>query len=349
MQVESSIEAFTTYVAKRHTHGTAAKYAQSATRFLAFCQRNNLELRTLPPGILRIFADYLLHEGMKNSTVKSTVSGVSKYLEWCRANGIVMPVFASPDLPKQHRPPPNVLSSKALLAYIAISSRLHEPVRTALILLPFCGLRSFELAQLRLSDIKMIRLPPTNSRPQMELVAFQIQGKGGKFRISPLLEDGKPLLIAYLQKYRRVLHFDSPYLFPMLKGRPISSRTIRLHVQQIREAIARRIGTEADKIHPHALRRTYLTALWKQGIDPLTIAKIAGHASVQTSYDHYLAIEADDIAGATAHVRLVEKGLNADRRAAAGARLSAFLENTAQSRGVLPIPDMPPTPPPETE
>ena len=333
-----SVEAFRAYIHARKSKTTALKYGQAATKFVSFCARHNLSIDNLPPGVLSLFSDSLLHDGMKMSSVRAMCSGVSRYIDWCRNKGKNVPVLGSPDLPKGHRPPPNVLTGQALMGYLALASRLHEPIRTALILLPFCGLRTFELATLKLSDIRSIRVPGSNGKPAQDLIVFSIIGKGGKHRVVPLLLDGKPLLLAYLKKWRRTQPGSN--LFPMgHRGEPISSRTLRHHVQAIRK----RVGEH--RLTPHTLRRTYLTTLHRQGLDIPTLTRIAGHASVQTTVDHYLAIEQDSIAGAVAGIRLVEKGAHAEKMAAATAGLSGFLSSSAFDRGVITVPDLPPTHP----
>jgi len=337
-----SVEAFRAYIYARKSKTTAVKYAQAATRFVSFCSRHNLSMDHLPPGVLSLFSDSLLHEGMKMSSVRAMCSGVSRYVDWCRNKGKNVPVMGSPDLPRSQRPPPNVLTGNALLSYLALASRLHEPIRTALVLLPFCGLRSFELSKLKLTDIRSIRVPGTHGRPDQDLIAFSVVGKGGKHRVVPLLLDGKPLLIAYLKRWRRTQR--GPHLFPMgQRNEPISPRTLRHHVQAIRK----RVGE--NRLTPHTLRRTYLTTLHRQGLDIPTLTRIAGHASVQTTVDHYLALENDTVAGSAAGIRLVERGPHSEKMAAATAGLSGFLSSSAFSRGVISVPDLPPTPPEDDE
>lgn len=332
---EQAVENFREYITKRLNKQTAVKYTAAVKRFLVFCGEHNLHFDRLPPGILHLYSDTLLHEGLKRSTVAGAISGVSKYLDWCRVQGAALPTMAKPDLPKTPKLPPNVLTNKALMAFFALASRLHEPIRTSLILLPFCGLRSFELAKLKISDVSTIKLDAAGERPAMELIAFSVIGKRGKFKKVPLLTDGKPLLLAYLKGWRiprigATGREDQGYLFPTTPNNPISPRTIRLHVQQIREKIG------MDKLHPHMFRATYLTTLWRHGIDIPSLTRIAGHDSVQTTINHYLSIEADDAAAAAGGVRLVAKGAHADGVHAAGRNLHKLLETTAHQRLVEP-------------
>jgi hypothetical protein len=46
------------------------------------------------------------------------------------------------------------------------------------------------------------------------------------------------------------------------------------------------------------MRRTYLTTLFKQGVSPTVLAKIAGHGNVQVLVNHYLQLDASDLAAA---------------------------------------------------
>ena len=324
LQLDTSVEAFRAYVYAVRSQATAIKYAQAAHRFLLFTGRHGLSLDRLPAGVLSLFAESLLHEGLKPGSVATMVAGARKYLEWCRSKGKGVPTLGKTDLPRNHVPSPNALRGDVLLGYLALASRLHEPVRTALLILPYCGLRSFELTSLQLGSIKQLEVPRAGGSQRM--LVFSVMGKGGKHRIVPLLLDGKPLLFQYLAGWRRKA--PGPWLFPSgPKGKTaISARTLRWHVKRIAKALG------GVRLTPHTLRRTYLTTLYKQGLDPATLTKIAGHRSIQTTYEHYLAIEPDEIAGSVSGMRLVAKGPLEQRVKQASGTLGAFLSGTSKGR-----------------
>ena len=324
VQLDTSVEAFRAYVYAVRSQATAIKYAQAAHRFLLFTGRHGLSIDRLTPGVLSLFAESLLHEGLKPGSVATMVAGARKYLEWCRSKGTGVPTLGKTDLPRTHLPSPNALRGDVLMGYLALASRLHEPVRTALLILPYCGLRSFELTGLQLSNIQQLEIPKQGGSQRM--LVFSVVGKGGKRRIVPLLLDGKPLLIQYLAGWRR--RFAGTWLFPSgPKGRTaISPRTLRWHVQRIAKALG------GVRLTPHTLRRTYLTTLYKQGLDPATLTKIAGHRSIQTTYEHYLAIEPDEIAGSVSGMRLVARGPQEARVQTASGTLGAFLSGTSKGR-----------------
>lgn len=332
-----SVDSFRAYITNAKTKATGIKYAQAAQRFLEFCGKNSLDIDRLPPAVLGLFGESLAHDGLRPASVHTFVAGAKKYLEWLQGRGRPIPALVRADLPKVPPSTPNVVQGNALVQYLALSSRKKEPVRTAMLLLPFCGLRSQELVSLELSHIKRMAVPAHNDRPAQDVVLLTVTGKGGKIRTVPLLLDGKRLLFDYLQRWRRV-QVNPRWLFPMTEIHHISPRTLRKHVKLVRLQIG------MDRLTPHTLRRTYLTTLYKAGLDPATLAKIAGHASLQTTYDHYLAIEAEDVAGAARDVRLVAKGPAVESAARAGAGVGSFLQRTAEGR-VHEVPEMPPLPP----
>lgn len=324
---DTSVESFRAYMQHARSKNTAIKYGQAAQRLLLFLGKNNLTVKNVPPGVLSLFAESLKHENCKPATVHTFVAGAKRYLEWLRAKGHVLPTISKADLPRVHSPPPNVVRGNDLLRFLTRASIQREPTRTATLLLPYCGLRSFELVGLKLTDIKRVHVPAYQSKAATEMVCLTVRGKGDDYRVVPLLLDGKPLLIAYLKGWRRLQPGD--WLFPMPGGGHMSTRTLRDSVKTIRDDL--NLG---KRVTPHTLRRTYTTTLHAQGVDVATLTKIVGHKSVQTTMDHYLAIEEDRIAGATTGVRLVAKGGTEDLTKIAGKGLHDFLTQTQEARGV---------------
>lgn len=338
-----SVDAFRASITQSKSKPTGIKYAQAATRFLAFCSLNGLKLEDLPAGALNLFCEYLRAEGLAPASVATFSAGAKRYLEWLKDRGRLIPHIARADLPRKQHGEPNIIKGNAIIHYIHHASQAPEPARTAMLLLPYCGLRSEEMVTLKLSNVEKVKTPAFRDRPSRHVVMFTFTGKGQKRRSAPLLLDGIPLLLAYLKNWRAKRPGD--WLFPMESGRHMSTRTLRKHIQAVR--IRAQLG---DKLTPHTLRRTYLTTLFREGLDPVTIAKIAGHESIQTTKDHYLAIESEDIAGATGDIRLVAKGALEAKVQEASLQVTSLLKSTSAGR-VVELPDAPPiqTVPPEEE
>lgn len=312
-----SVESFESYLRAVKAKNTAVKYAQSAERFLEFIEQKGLNFHRLQPGIISNYAQWLVEHNLASSSIHVMVAGAKSYLEWCRGQGGTVPLLSKTDLPKIHNSEPNALHDDALLQYLGAASRCREPVRSALLLHPYCGLRPEELVNVPLSAVRPVSLPKRGGGHEQHIVLV-VRGKGGDLRMVPVLMDGRHLLIKYLQSWRR--YQSGTWLFPMSDGNHVSSRTLRHYVQKIREHIG------VKRLTPHTMRRTYLTALWKSGVDVVSLTKIAGHKSIQTTMQHYLEVRPEDVAGAVGRQgsRLVVHGPE-ERQANAQQRMSEFM------------------------
>ena len=54
-----------------------------------------------------------------------------------------------------------------------------------------------------------------------------------------------------------------------------------------------------EHIHPHMLRHTYATTLYRAGIDLRTAQQLLGHSSIQMTAEIYTHLEAEDSVAAT--------------------------------------------------
>jgi len=231
------IEHFRAYLRSNRSESTAQKYAQAAEKLLLFCAQQRLPLESLPPGIITIFAEYLRANGLASSSVHTMAYGAKKFLSWLRARGIIKgDEFTDPDLPRITHELPNVPTTDDLVAFLSATAVQEEPQRTAILLLPFCGLRSNELTKLELSAISKVNAPNNEggTTAHLCLTVTSETAKGGVRRVVPLLPDGNRILMSYLQTWRRAQPNGSTWLFPMPDGGPISNRTLRHYVQRIR-------------------------------------------------------------------------------------------------------------------
>jgi len=325
---DTSVDQFHAYILRLNNPNTAGKYRLAAQKFVAFCSQNRLDLQRLPPGVLTLFTEVLVSQQLAPNSVAVMSAGAKKFLKWLQANGTIEPAnFTSPDLPRIKNAEPNSIGDADLLEYFRWGSRCPEPARTAILLLPFCGLRSEELLNLTLSSIKKYEVPTIGGGTTGTLCFYVERGKGGDSRTVPLLLDGRPILVAYLTGWRSSQFGE--YLFPAPDGlTPISTRTLRHYVQWIREQMIK-AGRDPNKLTPHTLRRTYITTLWRAGLDVPTLTKIAGHKSIQTTMQHYLAVQPEDLAGAVQnrHISLIAKGPYADAVRDAGNKVEQYLDS----------------------
>ena len=291
-----SIATFRQYLLGLNAKTTALRYSTYASIFLELMHANGFErFDALPPGLLSDFASMLSREGRSPATVRVQVFAAKKYLDWVRSRGVPVTDQGRPELPKKHLRLKECLPQSQFSLYFRQADMdLREPIRTAIMLLPCCGLRAQEMVTLRLKDIRRVTVTLADGKKKHTL-ALCVKGKGGKERNVPLMEEGVEILTGYLAGWRR--RTQGPWLFPKVinkRGRkhlsgkkPVSDRYLRLALQQLREPL----GMDFT---PHTLRRTYITMLYRKGVGLPTIANIAGHTSVQTTVDHYIVMDAND-------------------------------------------------------
>lgn len=159
---------------------------------------------------------------------------------------------------------PVVLSRDEVLELLqCIPSRKQRMLLTTMYA---TGMRVGEAVKLRVTDI--------DSRRMTLLVAC---GKGNKQRLVPL----SPKLLTELRLFWQT-HRNPVWLFPGVRpNKPLSAATAGRHLQRvrIRAGLKRRFST-------HALRHTFATELLEAGVDLLSIQKILGHRSLNTTANY---------------------------------------------------------------
>jgi integrase/recombinase XerD len=139
--------------------------------------------------------------------------------------------------------------------------------RLILGLLYGCGLRNFELCNLKVNNLDFERK-----------MLHVRQGKGKKDRYVPLSD----MLIRGLKQYLCTKH-PSEYLFngqPDKQGKPTkySSRGVQWVVRE-----ARKQSGIQKEITVHTFRHSYATHLLEQGMDIMTLKQCLGHALIETT------------------------------------------------------------------
>ena len=150
-------------------------------------------------------------------------------------------------------------------------------------LMIFClsqlGMRRAEVSNLKVSDIHL---------SERKILIF---GKGSKFRINTLNDKFIEIFNDYLIE-REYYKNKGEYLF-------CSTRTPKLTEDGIYkdlESIYKKTGLKKN-LHPHMLRRSYASILYKKGTPIFVIQKLLGHSSDITTR-LYLEIDEEDMRNA---------------------------------------------------
>lgn len=165
--------------------------------------------------------------------------------------------------------PADTLTRDEVTALVAVAGngRTANRNRALVVVMWRTGLRLAEVLALRLSDV--------DRRVQTIRVR---RGKGNKARTVPLDPGAYELLRSYLEERAGwELRRGAP-VFCTLVGRPLAQ-------QYVRALLVRLAGRAAlDKhVHPHMLRHTYAAELAREGVHPVKIQRLLGHANLQVT------------------------------------------------------------------
>lgn len=276
--MDLSVAAFARYLLTVRPKSTVKAYRHAANHLVRYVQSNRVDIHKTP-GLLYGFQAYLLGRGIGAASLQVMMPGAQKYLEWRRANGDPIPVYAKPDKPRRVRRAPITLRAAAMRQYVFLTSGTDEPFRTIALLYPFSGLRADEMLKLRLGQVGRDPGDPKAKRLRFN----RVMGKSIATRDVALIDPGSAILYAYLSGWRMAVQ-DSPWLFPSEDDwqKPYNDRTMRRKMDEVEAAVG--VGTISAKV----LRKTWTTALADAGIPLHHIAKLAGHQSIQTTYQHYI-------------------------------------------------------------
>jgi integrase/recombinase XerC len=110
----------------------------------------------------------------------------------------------------------------------------------------------------------------TNSTEYIKIV-----GKGGKERITPIIDSIRDTLIDYLNSSQFP---DATALFVNRLGDRLSSSSVQKLVKK-----SRKILNLSDNVTPHALRHSCATHLIEGGGDLRSIQELLGHSSISST------------------------------------------------------------------
>jgi len=286
------VERFKEFVKATRSAQTAYSYVAAVRRFEEFLDEKELRLATAPKGTFDDFLVWLKKKKLSSASIRLFFSGVKVYVDWCRDHEEGgCPELKMPRMPSEDPPDPFVLSTEQLHLYFKEVSKLNEPSRTALLILPFCGLRVSELCKLKRASVGS-----TIDEAGTSWLVFKLKGKGNKIREAPLFQQAYPILDSYMKDWRGTQP-KSDWLFPGKYAdkknggvTPLSAKTLQAHLRNIREKV-----NLPKQLTPHALRRTCFTNLHRQGVSIATIAKVAGHSNISTTIKYYIATSTADV------------------------------------------------------
>lgn len=263
--------------------GTVRCYAQdiqSFFRWYAARYPQTAALELVAPGDIAEWRDTLVAGGKKPATVKRALAAVKVFFAWLVERGELQlsPANKVKPLTEAAVPAPNWLGrSEKWRLTRALEEHGSERDRAACALMLWCGLRVAELAALKVEDVEL--------RERSGWVTVR-QGKGGKFRRVPIPLKAREWLRPW------VMGQTGRWLFPGENtGSAVDVRTVRRWVEKWRW------WARLERLFPHMLRHTYCHDVLVGGQDLATVARLAGHSTVEVTR-RYVEPSADELAAA---------------------------------------------------
>lgn len=202
---------------------------------------------------------------VKNTTIHRELSDIRAVLNWSARRGLISAnPMAGFEMPKRDDAIILPLSHGEIEAIIAHSP---EHLKRAMLLSFFCGMRpgAVELLSIRYNQVNW-------SEGTIMIISAQ---KGGVDRREVHIHNNLPL-----RQWFELDGADPEQYIITWQGKPVSS------LKRSWATAKKAAGVGGRKIPPYSLRKSFVTTLLHLGVDPKTIADIAGH-DVHTMLKHY--------------------------------------------------------------
>ena len=257
---------------------TVQTYEESLRAFESYLtfRDNGLSLDSVDTDLIRDWMESLMDKGNSASTINKNLSALRSFYRFALKRELVKkdPAHAVTG-PKKSKPLPQFLREgemDRLLDGLEWDSSFNNVrARTILLLFYEAGLRRSELIGLDDKDI------------DFEAAQLKVTGKRNKQRIVPFGAELAETLKDYKAKRQEEFGETSGALFLSDKGERISGAQV---YQIVRKYLS--MVTSLKKRSPHVLRHTFATAMLNNEAGLLSIQKLLGHESVQTTeiYTH---------------------------------------------------------------
>jgi len=272
---------------------TTHTYEEHLRRFLWYCRQQNFpdDPQKLNASHLRNFFSYIASEPVRwngsstSARLPATMSTVGHYYRvlktfwgWLKREGLITDnPLDNVKRPKTEQKIVQALTPKEVQKLISLcSAKTTVDTRNKAIIMMFLdtGLRVFELAALKLSDINM----DTGT-------IFVGHGKGNKQRMVRIGSITRKALWHYVTLYRKG---ESELLFLTKTKKPLNTGAIKLMIK--------RLGKKAGipNVHVHRMRHTFAISFLRAGGDIFTLQYLLGHSNLSMVQRYLKSLNADD-------------------------------------------------------
>jgi site-specific recombinase XerD len=292
---EQIVGAYRTYLHRVRglADATAAQHGSTASEFLTFLDfdHDHAVLQRVTPRQIELFVRSA-GARLRRSSLQHTVARLRSFLRFLASRGeVARGLDASIDTPRLYRGEqlPRSLPWPIVQAFLAAIDRSTPKGRrdyAMFVLVATYGLRTSEVAALRLDDIEWRARRLCISRPKTETPA-----------ILPLSDEVGAALLDYLRHGRRALPQREVFLRYRSPAGPITAKTVTNAFKNW----ARRSELAIPFQGPHCLRHSLAVHLLRQGTSLKAIGDLLGHRTSEATCV-YLRLHVDDLRDAALDV-----------------------------------------------
>ena len=253
---------------------TAETYRSSLSCFAQFCRirKQNPSWSSIDVEDVVSYVYYMRSRGLSARSVNVFLAASVSFFDYlCRFHGLAKNPAVMVDKVKEPKRLPKVIEQSVFDEFFSFFSRPSEMAfmkhsfYVSICLMYYAGLRASEVLTLSWSNIKDRHM--------------RIIGKGNKERIVPICNELQYVLDEWYDRQLGFLSELPAFVISNEDGSAISGSFFRRMVKNVLMSC----GCPYELAHPHALRHSFATRMASLGLSLLSLQKILGHSSLNTT------------------------------------------------------------------
>ena len=253
---------------------TAETYRSSLSCFAQFCRirKQSPTWSSVDVDDIVSYVYYMRSRGLSARSVNVFLAASVSFFDYlCRFHGLTKNPALMVDKVKEPKRLPKVIEQSVFDEFFSFFSRPSEMAYmkhsfyVSICLMYYAGLRASEVLTLSWSNIKDRHM--------------RIIGKGNKERIVPICNELQSVLDEWYDRQLGFLNELPAFVISNEDGSAVSGSFFRRMVKNVLMSC----GCPYELAHPHALRHSFATRMASLGLSLLSLQKILGHSSLNTT------------------------------------------------------------------
>ena len=272
MKLTSAAQEFLAYLQyeKGCSINTITNYESDLRLFGQWLRENDFALKvdSVSPTCVRQYVASLSKDGYAPATIGRRIACLKSLFSYLQmTEQVTSNPLARVAKPKEPKRLPKSLTPKQCRSLIEATQETPHPLlavrdRTIIGTFLYAGLRRSELQALELRDVNLLTM-----------TIHVRNGKGARDRMIPISERLHDLLAEWLE----VRPEGSASVFTTQDGSELSVRGLWAMFKRVAD------GAEVEDVTLHMLRHTFATSLLRNGVDLVSIQRLLGRSSLDTT------------------------------------------------------------------